>query len=165
MVLMFGYATLADPNYLKALLGVVPAHFPAILEGFQIQLQQYNTMPALVRKIANFNWKPGEFKSYYAYRTGNPSDKIDGVAWEINSAQKAVLDDWEFAGVWFKESPVIIKDKKGGKHPAYVYHIPRRSSLGKVKIHFYNVYPVDKGKMLMLAMKNNLLARRARGEQ
>jgi hypothetical protein len=165
MVLMFGYANFADPNYLKALLGVVPQHFPAILEGFQVQLQQCGTMPPLVRKIANSNWGPGKFKAYYAYRTGSPLDKIEGIAWEINGAQKGILDDWQFAGIWFKESPVIIKDRKGGKHPAYVYHIPRRSLLGKIKIHFYNAYPVDKKKTLMLARQNNLLARRARGEQ
>jgi len=164
-MIMFGYATLADIEYISALLGAHPLRFPAVLYGYELRLQSFETMPPLVKKVSSINWKPSEFKSYFAFRNNNPKSKIDGVAWSLTIGQIAILDDWEFVGLWYHKIPVQIVDKKGKKYNAITYSLNapgKRVSQLWVSLH---KYPVNKKKMLTLAKKNNLAARRARGER
>ncbi len=102
--LMFGYATLAEGEYLRALLGVAPTGFPATLNGYEVWMQEFQDMPGAVKRVISEYWG-SSFKSYFARKTDNPGDVVTGIAWLITDRQEAVLDDWEFEGVWFRKQP------------------------------------------------------------
>src|SRR3989338_4216721 len=155
MVLVFGYATLSEQEYIQALLGVVPPHFGATLSGYQLCLQEYDCMPEKVQDVIAHNWKPEEFKSYFARKTsyfGPSDDSIRGVVWDLTESQKATLDDWEFEGLWYTADEVKVTDDQGKVHNAFVYAI--NSGRGTVLEDGFDPYPVDKAKMLRLARKN-----------
>jgi hypothetical protein len=166
---IFGCATGAQPEYMKALLGVVPYHFPAILRGYELGVQEYNDIPKPVRKILDNNWPKGEFKSYYVRESSDSDNEILGVAWFMRHEQIAVIDDWEFEGLWFDRNPVELVLKDGSRllsgmdtyilKPQYRGHVIRSDLANK------KPYLVEKKKFLELARKNNLFARRARGEK
>ncbi len=160
--LMFGCATLAQPEYLEALLGAVPEHFEAILSGYEICIQNYEHIPQPVRKVLDNSWPPGEFKTYFARKSHDPKAKIEGKALVLDHTSMEVLDDWEFEGLWYNKTPVkIVAD--GKEHDAVMYNI--ENAIGEAAPGKCEPYLVDKEKFLSLARKNNLTARRARGEK
>lgn len=156
-VILFGYATLAEKDYIKALVGKVPPHFQATLSGYELRLQRFDEMPDLVKKVSSANWKPEEFNSYFARKTTESNEKIKGVAWVLDKGQERVLDDWEFKGLWYDKKTVEITDNKGKKHSAVAYIINKE--VGEKVPETYRPFPVDKEKMLKLAKENNLAAR------
>lgn len=162
--LLFGYATLGDESYVGALLGRVPQSFPAFIEGFELCLQSYETIPPLVQNaVKNSGWNPQTFRSYFARRSSDPLSRIDGRVWSLNDGEGRVLDDWEFEGLWYQRERAEVTDMEGRRHPVVIYTIPNAKDkpVGEVK----NPYPVDKELMLKLASQNNLVAREARGEK
>lgn len=158
--LMFGYATLAEPEYLRALLGERPLMLGANVTGYELFLQRFQDMPEAVRKVIAKNWKPDEFKSYFARKADNPESRIKGVACSLDEKQAEVLDDWEFVGMWYAKEPVKIIDNLGAKHDGFIYSI--NNGVGDRVVGEYNPWPVNITKTIRLAMDNNLMARRER---
>jgi hypothetical protein len=162
MKLMFGYATLADPQYIRALLGRLPTKLVAYAVGYGLGIQRFNEMPDLVRKVSSQNWKPSEFRSYFAHKTNNPKNLLRGVIWEINEHDEAIIDDWEFLGIWYHKEIAEVLDRHGKRYKAIIYCV---NGPGTPTVNPTNPFPVNKAKMLVLARNNNLAARRARGEK
>ncbi len=155
--LMFGYATLSQPEYMEALLGAVPAHSQASLPEHELCLQKYEDLPQQVKNVVDQNWPRGQFESYFVRKASRPESTVDGVVWEIDPEQEKILDDWEFEGLWYKKEQVKIR-VNGEERDAFVYVI--NEGLGETVQGDYDCFPVDKEKLLKLARENNLTARR-----
>jgi len=56
-----------------------------------------------------------------AFSTGVETDCVWGVVFEIDEAEKPLLDVAEGAGKGYHEEAVTVTDAEGGRHPVFVY--------------------------------------------
>ncbi|HKZ49648.1 MAG TPA: gamma-glutamylcyclotransferase family protein [Candidatus Nanoarchaeia archaeon] len=154
--IMFGFGTLRDTDYVGSILGTVPKNFDAVLEGYELFVQQGTDehIPQFVKNVLANNWDLEKFRSLYPRKTGE--GVLPGRAYYLTSEQEKKLDMWEFCepGGWYHKEDVTIKDAKGKQYRAFVYTM---NCPGK-KISSDTIWPLDlkdKQKMLALAKKMN----------
>ena len=56
-----------------------------------------------------------------AFETGNPSDVVWGVIFDIDERQKAALDVAEGLNNGYDQKTVTVLDESGQEHPAFLY--------------------------------------------
>ena len=79
-----------------------------------------------------------------AFETGNPTDIVWGVIFNINKGQKSILDEAEGLGAGYEEKAATVLDQSGQEHRVILYVADANSVDTKLRPYsWYKRFVVD----------------------
>lgn len=119
-ILFFGCGTHKDRLMMSYILGKQESELvgkEAILQGYSLGIQRLDQTPmdpipsmsklVSVQDLLRINWGE-DFQSYAL--VPNPTGKVSGVVWELNSDDLELIKYWELVDFgWYDEIEVIVK--------------------------------------------------------
>lgn len=108
-VLYFGYGANRNPDMMKAIIGRRPKGTAVFLRGFELCVQNWNEIPAHIRKRLSPAWSDS-FKTYFIRPNYKYKSKVKGIIWDITRKERHLIDNWEYTGDWYKVFIMELKD-------------------------------------------------------
>lgn len=103
MVRYFGYGANKSPRMMKAIVGRRPSGILAVLQDYELIVQEWPDIPEKVREILSQSWGP-DFKSY-GIRPKRGS-AVRGRIWYITREERDLVKEWEICPIWYE--PVVV---------------------------------------------------------
>ncbi|MEK6963733.1 MAG: gamma-glutamylcyclotransferase family protein [Nanoarchaeota archaeon] len=149
----FGYGANKNPEMMEAMVGCVPMGVPAVLEDFELCIQEWFQIPAAVRDILfRCGWDPS-FKTYCARSA--KGKQVNGTLWILTPEEHALVGNWEMHGQWFHSISVSVKDEAGKKYAAVTEVMLGEGMTPALECYGPALppFPVDKQKIFQVASK------------
>ncbi|HLD05694.1 MAG TPA: gamma-glutamylcyclotransferase family protein [Candidatus Nanoarchaeia archaeon] len=146
----FGYGANKTPEMMEAMVGRVPMGVPAVLEDFELCIQEWLEIPSNVREILfRCGWDPS-FKTYCARRA--KGKKVNGMLWVLTPEEHALVGNWEMHGQWFEPLRVVVKDEQGTAFDVLTEIMQGHSMTPALEVYGASPppFPVDEGKFSKL---------------
>ncbi len=111
-IFYFGYGANKDPDMIAAIIGRKPEGEPAILEGWELCIQEWTDIPEKPREIlVRAGWDE-KFRSYSIRRAER--EQVAGTLWELTQEEREGVADWELIEFgWYERAEVAVQTREG----------------------------------------------------
>lgn len=102
---LFAYGVFKDPAMFEALVGHIPeGGSPAVLEDHELVVQKGSEIPQQVIDIIKNTWTQEELDSFITYAVREKiGGYVIGKVWSVTQDDLRAINDWELAGLWYKQ--------------------------------------------------------------
>ena len=120
----FGYGANKTAEMIAAITGKpleTLKGIPVVLKGYEIGIQRFDQipdtlmegsmLPVPVKEIIGGAWSDPESFETYVIRPGD--GEVHGTMWDLTEQDRALVQDWELVGDWYKEQMVTVIDESG----------------------------------------------------
>lgn len=147
----FGYGANRSPEMMEAIIGRVPAGYPATVSGFELCVQTWQDIPKEVRETLCPPWDD-TFQSYgLCPKKGFRSHPISGMVWKLTRQERKYIDAWEMTGKWYHVF-LLQYDNEQHEHIQIEIQVLEDQPVDRViKSPMYKTFLNDKQKMLTVA--------------
>lgn len=123
--IVFTFGTLYEPQIIKALLGMEPVNYLAVLKGYAVFQGTGKDLTSDIKTDIGNKHDLNTFTFLFAKKVENEESLIQGKAYEISTHQELILDWWERYPKWYRKEDVKIHDLQGNTQGAFIYTVDR----------------------------------------
>src|SRR3989344_9531308 len=111
----FGYGANKTKDMIKSMIGRVPESNPAVLENFELCIQDFDEIksPKVKKILKKVGWN-SRFKTYCIRRA--KGKKVYGTLWKTTKKEHELIDNWEIHKIWYTCTKIIVKSKGKNFH-------------------------------------------------